>query len=120
MTLRIEKQECQVQEGGVLIRTKCPREQITDAMVATAVRWMELPEQNNRVVLQVTDHYGKELHHEVEYRLISTKEELRTEDVDNGRQTMTRTHVTVEVERKGEWWSSKLAPVVETAKKKAA
>ena len=117
---RIEKQECQVIEGGLLIRTRCPREHITDAMIAFCARYVDLPEQNNRIVVQVTDHYGKELHHEVEYRLISRKEELRTEDMDEGRQTMTRAHVTIAVERKGDWWSSKLATTEAKTAKKAA
>lgn len=117
-TPKIEKQECQVIEGGLLIRTRCPKEHITDAMIAFAAGYAALPAQNNRILVQVTDHLREELWHECEYRLISAKERTETTDPDGPRPN-THNALKVEVELWVDWRASKLAPVVETKKKAA-
>lgn len=110
MTNRIAPQESQVTEYGLLIRTRCPMNEITDEMVAAMARYANLPPQTCRIVVQVTDHHHTELWHEAEYRMIARRDTKRTDEVDGGRQTITRDVVQMQVERIGAWWTSRLAP----------
>ena len=117
MAFRIASQEFQLRADrtGGSIRTRVPKEEITDAMILIEIQRFNLSA-GDAVTVQVMSHDYSELLHEVEYRVTSLQVAMRTVDTTDSGGTRTFEEQTYGIARIGDWWDAPMtakAPVAD-------
>jgi hypothetical protein len=103
MTHRVAPQEFHVLADRYVIRTRVPKESITDDMIALRVSHANLAP-GDAVTVQVMNHGYDTLLHEAEYRVVSRTESMERVNIDERNERMAL-NTTFRIARKGEWWS---------------
>lgn len=98
-----------------VIRSRVPRSEITDAMIALRVRAANL-RAGDFLTIQCFDHLYAVLLHEAEYRVVERREQLKVVEM-NDRETKQVNEVSFLVARKSPWWSSPAGAAEEAAER---
>lgn len=101
MAQQIQPQELYLLQDNPFIRTKCPQDQITDAMIVRRVKNANLIA-GDIVRVQCMNSDYTDLLSECEYRVTSRKTELKTHEI-NDRDIRQVEEITFKVERWTEW-----------------
>lgn len=118
MEFQIHPQEFHVLADRFEIRTRCPAEAITDAMIERRVRAANL-HAGDRFKVLCMDHAYETVLHMTEYLVYSRNDEM-TRQQPNDRDIKQVHETTFGIARISEWWNSPAAEQAQAAKPKVS
>lgn len=104
MAFQILPQEFRILADEYVIRTRVPKDAITDDMLLLRVRNANLSA-GDRVVVQCMSHTYDRLLHEAEFRVVERTDGISVKEI-NDRETRQINETGFVIARKGEWWAA--------------